>query len=109
MRIDEIYPLAILRNTHTMEVINLPFMLIRYVSVVSLVLLSSCSLSDLMLQPVDTGSTDIHTGTVATGMISTGSVDHQSPLVEDISGSGGAYYPIFDGLETRVIPVEHHS
>jgi hypothetical protein len=80
-------------------------MILRYTLILATLILSSCTLSDLVTDPVDT--TDTGSDIIQTGAIGTGNVDYQDPLVEDISGSGGAYYPIFDGLETRVIPVKH--
>lgn len=40
-------------------------------------------------------------------MVDSGSQAHQALLVEDLSGSGNTYYPIFQGNETRTIPVKH--
>jgi isocitrate/isopropylmalate dehydrogenase len=40
-----------------------------------------------------------NTGTILTGSMglnNTGSIDFQAPFFEDLSGSGGAYYPIFE-------------
>ncbi len=78
---------------------------IRYLLVLSMFTLSSCTLSDMMNLPVQT-----QTGSqIQTGTTNTGDIDIQPPLVEDISGSGGAYYPIFDGIETRTIRVMHQT
>ena len=46
---------------------------------------------------------------IETGVSNTGNIEHQAPLTEDLSGSGDVYYPIFQGLETKVIHVSHHS
>lgn len=80
-------------------------MIIRYTLALSILMLSSCTLTDMITPtvPAQTGSVN------QTGTTTTGSLDHQEPLVEDISGSGGMYYPIFDGLETRTIRVKHET
>lgn len=77
---------------------------LKYILIFATLLLSSCI---GISEPVD--KTDSWSDITQMGTISTGKVEYQDPLVEDISGSGGAYYPIFDGLESRVIPVEHTS
>lgn len=80
-------------------------MIIRYLLVLSICTLSSCTLSDMNNPPVQT-----ETGSqIQTGTTSTGSTDTRPPLVEDISGSGGAYYLIFDGIQTRTIRVMHQT
>ncbi len=78
-------------------------MFTRYLIALSVLTLSGCTLSDMVTTPdkSDTGAV------MQTGTVDTGSTDHQPPLIEDISGSGGVYYPIFQGLETRIIPVKH--
>lgn len=80
-------------------------MIIRYLLVLSMLTISSCTLTDTLtpVTPTDTGAID------QTGTTNTGNTDNQPPLVEDISGSGGAYYPIFDGIETRTIRVMHQT
>ncbi len=90
----------------------------RYLIALSVLLLSSCTTIDVK-PPIttDTGALG-QTGVVLTGIVftgsivlsgrvNTGSVDHQPPLTENLSGSGDAYYPIFQGLETKIIPVKH--
>lgn len=80
-------------------------MYIRFILLVSMLALSSCTLSDL--QPSsDDGTPPIW---VITGSINTGIIDHQDTLTEDLSWSGDAYYPIFQGLETKTIRIQHHS
>lgn len=87
-------------------------MISRNIFLISILILSSCTLSDNSVIPdkTNTGSL-IKTGGVLSGTISptktgmtttgtttltyTGASDHQDPLVEDLSGSGDAYYPIF--------------
>ncbi len=79
-------------------------MFTRYLIALSVLTLSGCTLSDMVTTPDKTNTGALtQTGTT----IDTGSVDNQPPLTEDISGSGGVYYPIFQGLETRAIPVKH--
>lgn len=77
---------------------------IGYLLVLSMLTLSSCTLSDMMTSPVQTQTgSQTQTGTTSTGG------DIQPPLTEDVSGSGGTYYPIFNGLETRTIHVMHQT
>lgn len=78
-------------------------MLVRYCIILSILTLSSCTL-DIPAMPdkSDTGVVDQTGNTIITG-----SSDHQDPLVENLTGSGDAYYPIFHGLETKVIRVKH--
>lgn len=75
----------------------------------SIFILSSCTFSDYIPQPINTGSTAIvlpvKTGTIAT--LGTGEI--QSPLVENLTGSGDEYYPFFNGIEKRVIRIKHTS
>lgn len=60
-------------------------------------------------QTTDTGSTN--TGTVNTGSSensgSTATGEHQSSLVETLTGAHEEYYPIFDGTGTRMIEAIH--
>jgi hypothetical protein len=73
-------------------------MTLRPLIAISVLTLSSCTMSDMYpSSTTDTGSLN-QTGTILTGSMSlddTGGIDHQSPLVEDLSGSGNSYYPIF--------------
>ena len=64
-----------------------------------LFMLSSCTLSDFSSQPIDTNI----------GMTDTGNTDHQSPLVETLTGFHEEYYPIFDGAETKTIHAVHKA
>lgn len=71
---------------------------------VCILALSSCTLSDLMWP-----STTTITSSGKTTPINIGTGDIQSPLVEDLSGSGDLYSPIFNGLQTKVIRIKHTS
>ena len=67
--------------------------------------LIACSTSiEIGLPSTATGSLD-QTGV----MVDSGSLDHEPPLVENLTGSGDYYYPIFQGLETRIITIKHRS
>lgn len=80
-------------------------MITRYsLAVLGILMLSSCTATDNWTQPdkSDTG-TIIQTGTTDTG------TDSQPPLVENLSWSGDIYYPIFEGLETKIVPIKHRS
>ena len=52
--------------------------------------------------PTPSGATGVvvQTGTTTTP-------DHQSPLVETLSGTGNEFYPIFSGIGTKVIRATH--
>ncbi|MFZ2255389.1 MAG: hypothetical protein WAW59_04690 [Patescibacteria group bacterium] len=77
-------------------------MTIRYTLLtLSILLFSSCTMGTP--NPTETGSV------VQTGTSTIDSTEYQQPLVEDLSGSGGAYYPVFDGLETKEIRVMHDT
>ena len=80
-------------------------MITRYSLVVLCIsILSSCTAEDIWIVPntSDTrASVQIGTGT--------GNLEHQQPLVENLSGSGDVYYPIFHGLETKIIPIKHRT
>lgn len=100
----QFFILAIYRYRSKMIVHLFSPMTLRSYILASVIILSGCSLSDQDTPPiVSTGSI------VQTGMIDSGTVDHQPPLVEDLSGSGDAYYPIFQWLESRTIRVKHTS
>ena len=86
-------------------------MILRITALTSLLVLGACTLSDTIVVPDKTNTwTLVVTGGVLSGTLiptDTGSSDHQDPLVEDLSGSGSAYYPIFTWLETKAIRVKH--
>lgn len=69
-------------------------MIHRHIILTTLVFLSSCSLSDIYTQPTQTD---------------TGSMEYQPPLVENLSGTNDEYNPIFNGLESKVINIDHRS
>ncbi len=78
-------------------------MLTRYTIALSVLALSGCTLSDTVIIPDKTD-----TGIVTqTGAIIPDSLDYQPPQIEDLSGSGNFYYPIFRWLETKIIPITH--
>jgi hypothetical protein len=78
-------------------------MITRYsLAVLGILLLTSCTDTWVLPDTTNTG-TLFQTGTTDTG------ADSQPPLVENLSWSGDIYYPIFDGLETKVIPIKHRS
>ncbi len=80
-------------------------MITRYsLAVLGILILSSCTATDNWIVPdkTDTG-TSVQTGTTDT------ETDYQPPLVENLSCSWDAYYPIFEGLETKIIPIKHRS
>lgn len=91
--------------------INFTFMILRITALTSLLVLGACTISDTIIVPdkTNTGSS-LNTWVVLSGTLiptETGTSDTQDPLVEDLSGSGSAYYPIFAWLETRAIRVKH--
>lgn len=96
---------AISRYQYSVEFTNSSNMNIAYTIVTSLFVFSSCTFSDLIPQPHNTGTVT----QVVTGGINTGSTDYQTPLVEDLSWSGDVYYPIFKWLETKTIRIQHRS
>ncbi len=95
------------------EPLNSHSMIIRYCIALSVLVLSACTLSGPVVTPDKTHSWSLdQTGGVLTGAVSpteTGNVDIQNPLVENLSGSGDYYSLIFQGLETRIIPIQHRS
>ncbi len=78
-------------------------MILRYIIALSLLTLTACTLSNTIVVPDKTSSWSL----AFTGFMISWSLDSQDPLVEDFSGSGSAYYPIFAWLGTKAIRVKH--
>lgn len=68
--------------------------------------LSACS---LMPQKPAPAPVMTQTGETESGSVSGASWDVQEPLVETLSGKVNDYYPIFNGLESKVIEAYHTS
>ncbi|NRH20891.1 hypothetical protein HOO68_02510 [Candidatus Gracilibacteria bacterium] len=85
-------------------------MISRFGIFFSIFVLSSCTSSDLIVPSNNTGSIVIFSPVVMTGTtITPGSGDIQPPLVENLTGSGDEYNPIFNGIEKKVIHIKHTS
>ncbi len=86
-------------------------MILRYILPLCLIVLSSCTFPDTSVLPDKTSSGSL----MATGMVLTWSISLTGATVtgsldqEDLSGSGYAYYPIFNWLETRTIRIKHNK
>ena len=70
-------------------------------AVTSALIFSSCTSSDAPTTPV--GEALSGTQTPSENVSS----DVQEPLKETLSGTGGEYYPIFDGTGTKIIHATH--